>query len=138
MAYDMNGFMSQGDFVYFWQPTEDSNVITKACLCQWYPSRFEIDGEMYSCAEQYMMAQKARIMGDEETRVKIMCETAPEAIKKLGREVKNFDAEKWDALSLNIVIKGNIAKFGQNPQLLGYLLSTGNKVLAEASPYDRI
>lgn len=138
MAYDMNGFMSQGDFVYFWQPTEDSNVITKACLCQWYPSRFEIDGEMYSCAEQYMMAQKARIMGDEDTRTKIMCETAPEAIKKLGRDVKNFDAEKWDALSLNIVIKGNIAKFGQNPQLLGYLLSTGNKVLAEASPYDRI
>ena len=39
-----------------------------------------------------------------------------------------------------MLCKRNIsgAKFGQNPELLRFLLSTGNRILVEASPYDRI
>lgn len=33
---------------------------------------------------------------------------------------------------------GNYAKFLQNKELLDFLLSTGNKILVEASPYDTI
>ena len=33
---------------------------------------------------------------------------------------------------------GNIAKFGQNPALKEFLLSTGDALIAEASPYDTI
>lgn len=38
----------------------------------------------------------------------------------------------------SIVLRGNIAKFSQNPELKAFLLETGESVLAEASPYDRI
>jgi ribA/ribD-fused uncharacterized protein len=31
-----------------------------------------------------------------------------------------------------------MAKFSQNPELLNYLLETGDRILVEASPYDRI
>lgn len=37
-----------------------------------------------------------------------------------------------------IVFEGNYAKFTQNEDLKDFLLSTGDKVLVEASPYDKI
>ena len=59
-------------------------------------------------------------------------------IKALGREIRDFDQEKWDERKYPIVLKGNIAKFSQNEPLKEFLLETGGAVLAEASPYDRI
>lgn len=36
------------------------------------------------------------------------------------------------------MVAGNLAKFGQHPDLREFLLATGRSVLLEASPYDRI
>ncbi len=33
---------------------------------------------------------------------------------------------------------GNIAKFSQHPELKGFLLNTGKRILVEASPVDKI
>ncbi|MBO7629041.1 MAG: NADAR family protein, partial [Bacteroidales bacterium] len=76
--------------------------------------------------------------GDEETREKIMKETQADKIKELGREVKGFDPEVWNQHKFNVVVKGNLAKFGQNPSLLEFLKKTGSAVLVEASPYDNV
>ncbi|HMV61545.1 MAG TPA: NADAR family protein, partial [Agitococcus sp.] len=65
------------------------------------------------------------------------CQTPAEA-KKLGRAVKNFNAEQWQQHSFDIVVQGNIAKFSQNVQLKDFLLTTGQRVLVEASPLDTI
>ena len=57
------------DFIYFWKHDEEKDKITKACLSQWYPSTFIVDGATYNCAAQYMMAEKARIFGMETIKV---------------------------------------------------------------------
>ena len=44
----------------------------------------------------------------------------------------------WNAHKKDIVVRGNTAKFGQNGHLKAFLLATGNRVLVEASPYDRV
>ena len=67
-----------------------------------------------------------------------MSATTPKVAKELGRKVKNFDPKIWDSNKLNIVSKGNYLKFTQNKELCGYLISTSNKMLIEASPYDKI
>ncbi len=36
------------------------------------------------------------------------------------------------------MVEGNKAKFGQNPSIREFLLSTGDALIAEASPYDGI
>lgn len=126
------------DFIYFWKHDEEKGKITKACLSQWYPSIFIVDGVTYNCAEQYMMAEKARIFGDEVIRAKILATSDPSAIKKLGRLVSNFDAEVWDEKCIDVVYNGNLNKFGQNKKLKDYLLSTGKSTFVEASPYDKI
>lgn len=124
--------------IYFWGHTPSSKEINMSCLSQWYDCWFEVNGIIYHTAEQFMMAEKARIFGDEETRNKIMDSNNPFDHKKLGRTVKGFVGEIWDAQKFDIIVKGNKAKFSQNQPLAEYLLSTGNAILAEASPYDRI
>ena len=128
----------KNDFVFFWGHHEKKNSITKACLSQWYPSHFTVNGIHYTCAEQYMMAEKARIMGDEATRAKILKSDNPEEVKALGRQVENFDANKWNCEKINVVLKGNLHKFLANDNLREYLTGTGEKILVEASPYDCI
>ena len=60
------------EFLFFWGHTKNKNEkITKACFSQWYLSDFTVNGVLYNCAEKYMMAEKARLFGDEEALEKI-------------------------------------------------------------------
>jgi len=69
---------------------------------------------------------------------KIMASTSPKEQKQFGREVKNFNVEKWNYVAKKIVFKGNLARFSQHEDLQNLLLSTGDKILVEASPYDKV
>ena len=126
------------EIIYFWGHTPNPKKITKSCFSQWYDVYFEVDGVQYHTTEQYMMASKARLFGDKDTWSEIMNANSPAEYKKLGRKVKGFDATIWDEKKLDIVIEGNKAKFGHNPDLKEFLLATGDSILVEASPYDKI
>jgi ribA/ribD-fused uncharacterized protein len=107
-------------------------------LSQWAPSPFTLDGVEYSTAEQYMMAMKADYFNDQDAKAKIMATDSPSEQKSLGRMVKNFNAEAWNAVSRGFVYKANIAKFTQNDWCMKELERTGDLEIVEASPYDRI
>ena len=124
--------------IYFWGHTPDPKKMTAACFSQWYDCYFEVDGVQYHTAEQYMMASKARLFGDDEVLNEIMEAYSPHDYKKLGRKIHGFEQAPWNARKYDVVVEGNKAKFGQNPQLMEFLLSTGDAILAEASPYDKI
>lgn len=126
-------------FFFFWshRPSHDGEI-DASCLSQWHPSSFDLDGVSYPTAEQCMMAQKALLFGDEETVREILAAPNPRTAKKLGRSVHGFDEELWREHRLDIVRRGNEAKFSQNPDLLAFLLNTENHILVEASPFDRI
>jgi len=85
-----------------------------------------------------MMAAKAELFGDGEIRAQILESRDPKQIKALGRKVRNFDQTLWDRAKYSIVLNGNWCKFSQNRALRDFLLSTGDSVLAEASPFDGI
>ena len=132
-----NRIRTKEDFVFFWGHRKGKKI-GKTCFSQWYEIDFDIDGHKYNCAEQYMMAQKAWIFRDIPILGKILDASDPKIIKQLGREVKNFDPKIWNEHKFEVVKKGNLAKFGQNEELKDFLLSTGDKIIVEASPYDKI
>lgn len=135
----LNSSYSKSDFVFFWGHTPAKNgEITQTCLSQWWKCDFEENGIIFCCAEQYMMYQKALLFEDQEHADEILKAKDPKRIKALGRLVRNFDAEIWDAHKQEIVLQGNILKFSQTPVLKQYLIGTGDKILVEASPYDSI
>jgi len=126
-----------GKFLLFWGHQKSVNL-SASCLSQWYSSSFCEDEARYICAEQYMMAKKARCFGDKEALGQILSAKDPAQMKALGRQVHGFDAKAWDEVKFGVVLNASYLKFSQNAPLRDFLLQTGSKVLVEASPVDKI
>ena len=125
-------------FCFWGHQSEKDGTVGKGCLSQWFHAPFTVDGDSFPTAEHFMMAGKARLFGDEEARLRVLSSPSPAAAKQVGRSVRNFDDGRWNAARFDIVVQGNVAKFGQNPAMRDFLLATGDRVLVEASPRDRI
>ncbi len=139
---ELREYVSSGSpakYVFFWghRPNRDGSV-GKTCFSQWFESAFEVDGIRYPTAEHYMMAEKARLFDDTEIMQRILAAPNPGAAKALGREIRAFDEQKWIEHRWEIVVSANMAKFAQNSALAEFLLGTGERILVEASPVDRI
>ncbi len=129
----------QPEFCFFWGHTPDERgAITQSCLSQWWKAAFIYHDVRYCCMEQCMMAGKARLFDDAAALAEIMASDDPKVIKALGRKVQGFQEDVWNEVKYALIVAGNYSKFSQNPLLREFLLSTGNAVLVEASPYDRI
>jgi ribA/ribD-fused uncharacterized protein len=145
VEYDTNWLLSQKNggtrqkFIYFWgHRGRADKTVTKACFSQWWSSPFEVDGNIYASAEHWMMAEKARLFNADDIYAEILNTRSPRKAKALGRQIENFDAGVWDAQKYDIVVRGNYHKFTQNTELGTFLRDTGNRVLVEASPVDKI
>ncbi|MEH0982571.1 NADAR family protein [Micromonospora sp. CPCC 205556] len=139
---DLTALLAQGrrvKYLCFWghQPRRDG-TIGHGCLSQWWPAPFTVDGRRFITAEHWMMWHKAALFGDEEMAEQILAASHPHRAKTLGRQVRGFDEAVWEARRYDIVVAGSVAKFGQHDDLRAYLLGTGERVLVEASPVDRV
>jgi ribA/ribD-fused uncharacterized protein len=127
------------DFLFFWGHTPASErVVDASCLSQWFPRGFEVGDVRYATAEHYMMAEKARLFGDEAALASILAAATPAHAKAFGREVRGFDEAVWAQARFDIVVRGSVATFQQNADLGAFLGATNDRVLVEASPRDRI
>lgn len=90
MKYDKQNLIdtarsfARDDFVFFWGHTDRMGGVGKVCLSQWYMCSFAVEDVYYNCAEQYMMAEKARIFGDDDAWQQIMASYDPMTIKNLA------------------------------------------------------
>jgi len=85
-----------------------------------------------------MMQRKALLMGDFEAAAEIMLEKNPANHQALGRKIRGFNQDLWNANKYTIVLGGNLARFMQSQKCRELLLATGDKILVEASPYDKV
>lgn len=125
-------------YVFFWGHQETGGQVTKSCFSQWYDSKFEEEENEFITAEHYMMYHKAKLFGDDSACQKVLSSGSPGEAKAVGREVLGFEQELWNEERFKIVVNANLAKFSQNSELRQFLLNTGNRVLVEASPVDKI
>lgn len=122
-------------FTYFWGHRPGSAL--PECS-QMFPSPFVLEGQAFSCAEQWMHWKKSQLFGDAAVAGAILAEADPMRHKALGRQVAAFSAPAWGAVARCVVFRGNVAKFGQNPPLLERLRATAGTTLVEAAPNDAI
>lgn len=150
--------------IYFWKVDEEPY----GPFCQWYESEFRApflnlptlsDGssvtrkqvhpptslskpEIYTfnSTEQYMMAHKAQLFCPKDLtwRDRILATKCPRQQRALGRLVPNFNDEVWKQCRFEIVKWGNYYKFTANEELKKLLLDTGESLIVEASPTDKI
>jgi ribA/ribD-fused uncharacterized protein len=126
--------------VYFYGHTKQYGYFSN-----FHPSKFLINASSIgqseeievNCAEQAIMWLKALLMGDLICANAIAGETNPTICKKYGRQVKPFDESKWHEYRDAIAFEVLKSKF-QDQQLKKWLLETGDEILVEASPKDKI
>ena len=137
-------------FNFFWE--------TESPFSQWFKSKFfgqtfivkdqeivrilsgsfPVEGQEYTSSEQFMMYHKAIIFLDREIANQIMKTSDVRKIKKLGKQVRNFDQDVWLYFRSKVVYEGNKSKFFQNEYLKTKLFETKGTTLVEASPNDAI
>lgn len=122
--------MENRKYTFFWKDASP--------FSQWHKAGFTIDGVHYKTAEHWMMWKKAMQFGDALKAEEILQAKHPKDAKQKGREVAGFDSYEWGQSCKRFVYEGNYAKFTQNPALLQVLIGTGDTLLVEASPYDKI
>ena len=124
--------------------TEKNIFFWGGCFSNWYkvsinlPLFEDAQSETFNCVEQYMMAAKAHEFVDETARLAIMKASNPKQQKALGRMVAPFDPDKWNNVARDRIYPAIYMKFNEHEDLKKILLSTGKKIIAEASPFDRV
>ncbi|KAK2047497.1 DUF1768-domain-containing protein [Colletotrichum somersetense] len=150
--HTQNRDQADDDPLFFFMPKEEWGE-----FCQWYKAAFTVTKEeisglvghvvdeadphgaiTFNCAEQFMMYCKAARFHDTARQARVLETKSPKEQKALGRATVGFSHESWDQVKSDVVVAGNIAKFGQNPHLGRKLLSTGDRLLCEAAPNDRV
>jgi ribA/ribD-fused uncharacterized protein len=124
--------------LFYGHKADAGGPLGDAAFSQFWPCNFVIDGVAYRWAEQWMMSSKARLFGDSEALASILAAGAPLECKRLGRTVRGFDERRWAEARFDLVTRGNVAKFGQDAALREHLLATGEDLLVEAAPRDRV
>ena len=74
--------------VLFWQPP--------SCFSQWFPSSFVVDDVSSSCAEQFMMAEKARLFQDRRAEELNMSSPDPSVHKCIDRGCLLYTSDAAD------------------------------------------
>lgn len=104
----------------------------------WHLTGFDFLGTRFPTAEHWIMWQKARVMGDAASADAILEAPTPKHAKALGGQVGPYDDHLWRNVREQLAYVGVREKFLQNPDAARELRATGGRVLAEASPYDRV
>ncbi|WP_349876692.1 NADAR family protein [Micromonospora sp. HUAS YX12] len=139
---DLTAALDTGEtvkYLHFWghRPRRDGSI-GASCLSQWWPAAFTVDGREFATAEHWMMWHKATLFGDHAIAERVLAAGHPHRAKALGRQVRDFDEATWAARRYEIVVAGSVAKFARHEPLRRFLLGTGDRVLVEASPTDRV
>ena len=114
--------------IYFWG----------SVLSNFYPVKMKFAGIDFHTSEQLFMFLKAKYFNDQEMADMIATRGQdPKDAKRFGRKVKGFNNEEWEDAREDMMHIACQRKF-MNEDLFKQLLATGEKVLVEGSPVDKI
>lgn len=117
-------------FVLFWGNND--------VYSNFYYSPFVHQGNLFKWSEQAIMYRKAKLFGAHNIANKILKAQTPKECKQLGRSRQiPFNEVIWVRNRENLYKEVLLDKFSM-PYLKEQILATGDRVLVEASPYDRI
>lgn len=117
-------------FVFFWGWQD--------LYSNFYYSPFKHQGRYFDWSEQGVMYRKAMLFGAKGVAEQIMQATSPMNCKSLGRSREiPFDQKVWEENRERIYKEVLLDKFS-DAFLKHELLSTGDRILVEASPTDDI
>ena len=114
--------------VYFWR--------NNTPFSNFYRKKFMYKGHSLIFSEQAFMIEKA--LQFDPSKVELIANTKyAQDAKGIGRQIRNYNDRIWSAKRYHAMVQVLEAKF-EDPELKEILLATGDRIIVEASPYDRI
>ena len=108
-------------------------------LSNWFNAVLMDGHTRYENLEQFIMAAKAKTMGDYRSLELIMTQGAdPMTCKRLGRNIKPYDETRWANAREEVARRGICLKFDQHDRLWRTLKWTGGLDIVEVSANDRV
>jgi ribA/ribD-fused uncharacterized protein len=114
--------------IYFY-----STSTAYACLSNFSPHGFDLDGAYWPTVEHYFQAQK--FPGTEHAE-RIRQASTPAEAKKLGRSRKVPLRADWEEIKDDVMRRAVRCKFASHADLRETLLSTGDEEIVENAPTD--
>ena len=105
----------------------------KCPLSNLYIEPFAIGDNIFTSVEQFYAASKAFYFYDHRTASIILQTTDSYQIKRLSRQVSNFDAELWNTVKNDVMYQALIAKFDQSEIARTVLENTKDTILLAGS-----
>ncbi len=96
-----------------------------------------IDGKEFATAEQFIQYCKALFFQDRYHQRLLLSTTDPYDCKRLGHKIDGFNQEKWDEQAPKVCNRALREKVDQSSFVKEFLISTGDKILAEAAPNSK-
>lgn len=124
----LHNMLYTDNYVFFWK--------NNTPFSNFYRKPFTYKGHRLLFSEQAFILKKAELF-DKSMIDKIVHATRPDEAKQYGRQIKNYKDKIWASRRYQAMVDALTAKF-QDPELKRILLNTGDRILVEASPYDRI
>jgi ribA/ribD-fused uncharacterized protein len=125
--------------------TEKHIFFFGSVFSNFYPTSFLYtafnETHRFFTSEQAFMWHKAMTFGDTGVAQQILMEnTDPYKCKQLGRNVANYDDEKWGEIRYGVFLAVNTEKFTQDEKLNAFIKQEkfDGRMFVEASPYDKI
>lgn len=124
----MKNVQETNTHIYFWG----------SVLSNFAPAKITFAGIDFHTSEQLFMFLKAKYFEDHDMADMIATRGQdPKDAKRFGRKVKGFNNEEWEGSREDMMYIACQRKF-MDEDLLKQLLETGDKVIVEGSPYDKI
>jgi ribA/ribD-fused uncharacterized protein len=101
-------------------------------LSNFSPPGVHAQGAYWPTVEQYFQAQK---FSEPEARERIRRAATPKEARSIGQSRDYKLRDDWDTIREQVMLDALRLKF-KNPEAKALLLSTGDRPLVEASPFD--
>ena len=114
--------------IYFWG----------SLFSNWANTPFKYKNISFENSEQAYMWEKCMFFGQEGMAEDVLFSKEPRECKSIGRSIPNFDEAKWSEISFQVMRDVNLEKYRQHKDSLKFLKESGDKIIVEASPFDKI
>lgn len=120
-------------FVFFWR-----EFAQNGWMSNWSKHSVTENEITYPTVEHFFVAEKARTFGDEESLLRILNSKTPAEAKRIGSQVRGYEEATWFKTRQDVMLRGLKLKVSQHPSIAEQLRATSPRIIAEASPYDKI
>lgn len=128
------------DYIGFFRERDEYGYLSNFAYCGFVYTMENGTKIKFSTSEHAVHYLKALLFNDVNISSKILKTWSPMRVKHLGRMIKNFDNKVWEDNKIRIYHDVIKAKFTDpnNEDIKQSLLNTGDAILVECSPYDKI